>query len=97
MYASAAAYCDQSAIEAWNCAACTASGAPRLQSPIYLANATTEDAGFVGKDTDGNVWVSFRGTSNIEVRHARRGSYSACRIALPRLTRLRLPLFCPCI
>jgi len=66
LYMSASAFCPESAIEQWNCEPCQLAPALAPGSIVYLSNATTNATGFVGKGASGTVYVSYRGSDNLE-------------------------------
>lgn len=65
-YLSAAAYCNQAPVQGWSCAACTQGGIS-LQNLQWMEDDTLSNYGYVGADSDGNVYVSYRGTADAEV------------------------------
>lgn len=64
-YYSGIAYCDASQVSAWVCKPCAHVPA---QNVVFMNNYSMDVAGYVAKQSDGTIVVSFRGTNPLDLK-----------------------------
>ncbi len=68
VYVAAAAYCSAGPVTSWSCPACSKSPI-QLSNVHFLQDTTLTNFAFAGTDAaDGSVYVSWRGSADIQVR-----------------------------